>query len=51
MEGCFIIKGMSIYLQFLKLKIMLFHFTILSIGNNKNIKLTTETEKTVNSRF
>ena len=34
MEGCIIIKGMSmIYLQFLKLKIMLFHFTIISIGN------------------
>ena len=34
MEGCFIIKGMSmIYLQFLKLKIMLFHFTIISVGN------------------
>ena len=33
-EGCIIIKGMSmIYLQFLKLKIMLFHFTIISIGN------------------
>ena len=34
MEGYFIIKSMSkIYLQFLKLKIMLFHFTIISIGN------------------
>ena len=34
MEGCIIIKGMSmIYLQFLKLKIMLFHFKIISIGN------------------
>ena len=34
MERCFIIKGMPmIYLQFLKLKIMLFHFTIISIGN------------------
>ena len=34
MEGCFVIKGMSmIYLQFLKLKIMLFHFTIISVGN------------------
>ena len=33
MEGCFIIKGMSmIYLQFLKLKIMLLHFVIISIG-------------------
>ena len=34
MESCFITKGMSmIYLQFLKLKIMLLHFTIISIGN------------------
>ena len=33
-EGCIITKGMSmIYLQFLKLKIMLFHFTIIPIGN------------------
>ena len=33
MEGCFIIKGMSmIYFQFLKPKIMLFHFTITSMG-------------------
>ena len=32
--GYFIIKGMlRIYLQFLKLKVMLFHFTIISIGN------------------
>ena len=36
MEGYFIIKGMSrIYLQFLKLKIMLFHFTIFSVGNTR----------------
>ena len=34
MEGCLIIKDMSmIYLQFLKLNIMLSHFTITSIGN------------------
>ena len=32
--GLFVIKGMTmIYLQFLKLKIMLFHFTIISIAN------------------
>ena len=34
MEGYFTMKGMLMkYLQFLKLRIMLFHFTIISIGN------------------
>ena len=34
MEGYFTIKGMLIeFLQFLKLRIMLFHFTIISISN------------------
>ena len=34
MECCFILKGMlMIYMQFLKVKSMLFHFTIASIGN------------------
>ena len=52
MERCFIIKGMPmIYLQFLKLKIMLFHFTIISIGNTGIKSSPWKLKKMVNSLF
>ena len=52
MEGCFIIKGMSlIYLQFLKLKIKLFHFTVISAGNKGIYSSPWKLKKTVNFLF